>query len=50
MVAVDMQNRSNSPYPTNDVPVTLPSGTIVHVRNIVRRVEGTWEALAPAND
>ena len=30
-----MQSRSGGPYPMNDVPVTLPSGTIVRVRNIV---------------
>lgn len=24
-----------SPYPTNDTPVTLPSGTVVRVRNLV---------------
>jgi len=25
----------NSPNPSNDIPVTLPSGTVVHVRNVV---------------
>jgi len=25
----------NSPYPMNDIPMTLSSGTVVHVRNIV---------------
>jgi hypothetical protein len=25
----------NSAYPRNDIPVTLPSGTVVHVRNVV---------------
>ena len=25
----------NSPYPMNDIPMTLSSGTVIHVRNIV---------------
>jgi hypothetical protein len=34
-VAMSQSPTPSSPYPANDTPVTLPSGTIVRVRNIV---------------
>lgn len=29
------QSKPSSPYPSNDSPLTLPSGTVVHQRNLV---------------
>jgi hypothetical protein len=33
--AVNQGPNPNSAYPQNDIPVTLPSGTVVHVRDVV---------------
>jgi hypothetical protein len=34
-VAMSQNPAQNNPYPMNDLPVTLSSGTVVHVRNMV---------------
>jgi hypothetical protein len=45
VVAMSQTPTPDSPYPANNTPVTLPSGTVVRVRNIVVFAGPTGKSL-----